>query len=178
MKILNIFYELARQHKRVKGFRYNKAYEKGAGNDSYPLVWVDDPITGQTLSAGVLRYTINVDFLGLPLEQVEDQVAAIQAQAFNTGLSFAERLRSTKALSGFGLDGYNFVSLRNYYDDNAAGYRFTFYVVGPNPVDRCAEDFDEAKVMEGLKVLPDFLTDNPDGCAIFNDKKTLPNFSL
>lgn len=176
MKIVNLFYELARQHKQVKGFRYGKSYEKGAGNDIYPLTWLDDPILGQSLNDNVVRFTVNVDFLGIPQDDAD--VLAVQSAAYLVGLSFKERIREISTATGFNVNAFSFVSLRDYYDDKAAGYRFTYTLVAPNPSNLCAEYFDPEKQLEKTKPLPDFSTENPNGCAVFNDKKGLPNFSI
>lgn len=176
MQIVNFFYELARQHKRIKGFNYDKSYDKGAGNDAYPLVWLDDPIYGQSVGTNVVQYTCNVDFLGLPKDEAE--VPTVQAEAFLVGLTFAEKIKLIRNVTGFSVERFNFISLRDYYDDNAAGFRFTFTINQANPVDRCAEDFDPEKQFNKIDALPDFKTDNPDGCAVFSDKKGLPNFKV
>lgn len=176
MQIVNIFYELARQHKQVKGFRYGKTYEKGAGSDIYPLTWLDDPIAGQSENDATIRYTINVDILGLPTDDLD--VLAVQSAAFLVGLSYKEKIRTINRDTNLNVKGFTFVSLRDYYDDNAAGYRFTYTLIGPNPSNLCAEYFDPDKQLDKTQPLPDFKTDNPNGCAVFNDKKGLPNFSV
>ena len=40
------------------------------------------------------------------------------------------------------------------------------------------DDFDPDKVFPEREALPCFEVDNPDGCAIFNDKTGLPNFKI
>lgn len=180
MEIVNLFYELAKQAKTVRGFVFGKAYNKGAGNDMYPLVWLDDPITGTSYTnqetGRVIQYTVNVDFLGIP--ETEDDVLAVQSAAFDLGLAFFEKFKQIRPITGVSSSGFTFVSLRNYYDDNAAGYRFTFTLLAANPIDRCAEFFDNGKSFPTRKDLPDFLTDNPDGCAIFQDGNSLPSFKI
>lgn len=173
MQIVNLFYELARQHKLINGFYYGKAYNKGAGNAVYPLVWVDDPISGRRINQ-TLQYTVNVDVLGLPSNDTE--ILSIQQEAFIVGLTMEEKLKKEKP--GFYPDGISFIGLSDYYDDNAAGFRFTFTLTQALPVDRCNEDFDPEKELLGAGSLPDFNTDHPQGCAIFKDKKGLPNFIL
>lgn len=179
MQVVNFFYELARQHKRIKGFYYGKSYEKGAANDNYPLMWLDDPIYGNAIGpdgSNPLAYTCNVDILGIPANNTE--VLAVQSEAFTVGLTLAEKIKQTRKVTGFYIGSYSFVSLRDYYDDNAAGYRFTYRILQANPVDRCNEDFDPNKQLPRPDTLPDFNTDNPDGCAIFNNKSGLPNFKI
>lgn len=178
MQIVNLFYEIARQHKLVKGFRYGKTYEKGAGSDIYPLVWLDDPILGQSVNDATIRYTVNVDVLGIPKDDAD--VVAVQSAAQLAGLSFNEKIKEMNRRQEISnrTESFTFVTLRNYYDDDAAGMRFTFSIIGPNPSNLCADYFDPDKQLEKLKTLPDFKTDNPNGCAIFNDKSGLPNFEV
>lgn len=175
MQIVNFFYELARQHKRLKGFIYGKGYEKGAANEAYPLLWLDDPVYGQSVNQAV-QYTVNADILGIPKNN--ESVLEVQTAAFNVGLSIAERIKQTRAHTGYSLNGFSFVSLRDYYDNNAAGIRFTYTILQANPADRCADDFDPAKEFPEAGALPDFKVDNPDGCAIFSDKSGLPDFKI
>lgn len=176
MQIVNLFYELARQHLHIKGFRYGKAYEKGAGSDVYPLAWLDDPLNGQSLNDATIRHIVSVDFLGIPKNDAD--VLAVQSAAYLAGLSFKERIRELKNETKINVEGFGYITLRNYYDDNAAGCRFTYTLVGKNPINRCTEYFDPAKQLEVGKPLPDFNTENPNGCAVFNDKKGLPNFKI
>ena len=177
MQIVNFFYELARQHDQVRGFRYGKPGDKGAGRDAYPLVWVDDPILGQQTGTGAtIQYTTNVDFLGIPAN--ESEVPAVQAAALLMGLDFVEKIRQTRSTSGFSTERFSFITLRQYYDDNAAGVRFTFAVNQANPVNRCAENFDPEKQFPSVQALPVFDVDAADGCAVFTDKKGLPNFTV
>jgi hypothetical protein len=175
MQIVDLFYELARQHKLIRGFYYGKAYEKGAANEAYPLLWLDDPIYGQSVNQAV-QYTVNVDILGIPKD--EKDTVNVQTEAFNTGLSIVEKIRQSRIQTGYSVGAFNFVSLRDYYDDNAAGFRFTYTVIHANPVNRCAEDFDPSKQFGKADALPHFEVDNPEGCAVFNDKPGLPDFKI
>ena len=175
MQIVDLFYQLARQHRRLNGFYYGKSYEKGAANEAHPLLWLDDPIYGQRVRQ-TLVYTCNVDILGIPKD--DSDVPAVQAAAFEVGLSLAEQIEKTRPVTGFHVDGFSFTSLRDYYDNAAAGYRFTYTVVHVNPVDRCADDFDPNKEFSKASPLPDFTVETPEGCAVFADKPGLPNFKL
>lgn len=177
MQIVNFFYELARQHAKIKGFKYGKPSDKGAGNDKYPLVWVDDPILGRSTGTGAtLQYTVNVDILGLPAN--DPDVGEVQGEAFLVGLDFTEKTKRDRPTTGFSLDGFSFITLRQYYDDDAAGIRFTFVINQANPVNRCADDFDPDKQIGAISPLPTFYVDDADGCAVFTDKTGLPNFKV
>jgi len=175
MQVVNFFYSLARQHALIRGFKYGKPSDKGAGNDKYPLVWLDDPILGQSTGSGAtLAYTVNVDILGLT--ENEEQVTDVQAEALLTGLDFVERIKQLRNSTGFSVSRFSFITVRKYYDDNAAGVRFTFGINQANPVDRCAENFNPDKQLTTAQALPVFDVDAADGCAVFTDKKGLPNF--
>lgn len=176
MEIVNLFYELARQHKDIKGFRYGKGYEKGAGKDVYPLTWVDDPVTGQGQADNVIRYLVNVDILGIP--KSDKEVLPIQSKAFNVGLSYREQIKVMTPVTGLRVESMSFISLRDYYDDKAAGYRFSYTVIGANPLDRCEINYDPNKELTKDQPLPEYDTKNANGCAVFNDKTGLPNFDV
>lgn len=165
---------MARQHIKVKAFNYGKPYEKGAGTSPYPLTWVDDPISGQLPTEAVMRYQVNVDVLGQP--STESEVAAIQGEALLVGLSYMYRIKNE--FKRFRVEALTWLTLRDYYDDKAAGVRFTFTIVTNNPLNICDPAYDPAKQFPTEQPLPDFKTDNPQGCAIFNDTGALPNFTV
>lgn len=176
MQIVNFFYELARTNKRIKGFAYGRAGGKGAGTEAFPLLWLDDPIYGEAVAKNALRFTCNVDILGIPVQPSE--IPTVQDAAFNTGLSLCERIKVIGAITNITIDSLSFVSVSEYTDNDAAGYRFTFRLTAVNPADICADDYDPTKQFPKSEDLPNFLTDNPEGCAVFTAKSGLPNFKI
>lgn len=173
MQIVNLWYELARQNKVVKGFVYGRKVNEGAGNEIFPLTHLDDPILGTSVG-DTIRYTCNVDITGIP--DAGATVQDVQAAAFMVGLSYWQKIKDTKG--AFRVEGYTFITISEYYDNDAAGLRFTFQIIAANPVNRCEEYFDPAKQFPTVDALPDFKTDAPDGCAVFSEKGGLPNFTL
>jgi hypothetical protein len=179
MQIVDFYYLIARENLRINSFTYGKAYRKGSGTDRYPLLWLDDPIYGQTLALNqfnALSWTVNVDILGIPSN--EDDVMAVQAAAFLVGIGIPERAKVIYKTTGVAITGYKFISLRDYYDDKAAGYRFTYTLSIANPVDLCANDYNPDKVFSVPSPLPAFIVDNPQGCATFAGRTGLPDFSV
>ena len=173
MHVVNVFYEIARQYKPLRSFRYGSPSGKGAGNDAYPMMWVDDPIRGATNGGtNLLRFTVNVDFLGIP--QNDKEVLSVQQEAFKAGILCADQINkqfdSSKVMRRdvTKVVDYSFITLREYYDDNAAGVRFTYIVETVNPADLCADEFDKNKTFNKNKVLPDMTINNSAGCALFN----------
>lgn len=174
MQVVNIFYELARTAKGVRGFRYGKRYNKGNGLDPYPLVWVDDPVLIQTASDSTQSYTVNVDILDCKTDA--STVLGIQTWAELLALAFRERF--LEELGGYSFERLSMVSLSEYVGDNAAGMRCTFILVGAYPIDRCEEFFDPDKQLTIESPLPEFETKMADGCAVFSDADKLPRFRL
>lgn len=179
MQIVDFFYNIAQQNLRIKSFRYGRQAAKGAGSDAYPMMWLDDPISGGVAregNLGALQYTVNLDVLGIPTD--DDDVPIVQAAAFLIALGVPERAKVIYKTAGITFVSFNFISVREYYDDKAAGYRFTYVLSAASPVDRCADDYDPTKVFTNVSPLPSFSTDAPDGCAVFSDHVGLPNFSV
>lgn len=179
MQIVDYFYQLAREHKRINAFYYGKAYEKGAGDTVYPCMWLDDPLNG-SLAPGPevgkgLRWNVNLDILGLPKTLT---VPEVQDAAFSIGLGIVEYSKKIRPQTHVTVESANFISLRDYYDDNAAGWRFSYTLLQINPVNKCAPDWDPDKQFTPTSPLPEFLVANPQGCAIFATKKGLPDFSV
>lgn len=177
--IVDLFYNLARQHNRVRAFFYNSDAKKGYGNEAHPLVWLDDPIYGVTISGtnsvpNVLRYTINFDILDIPEDEIG--VKRVQDECFIIGLDMIEKIRkdSRKSRTSFSFVSFSFITLRNYYDNNAAGVRFTLYLDHVNPANLCANDFDPSKEFDENDPLYKFDVSGAQGCAVFMDKYGLP----
>lgn len=182
MEIVNFFYELARMCIPVKSFGYGRSNAKGDGNRAYPLVWLDDPIlfssNTQSMPANSTGdFTVNLDFLGIPdANNPAKSVATIQQQMLTIGLLFVEYIRAMKHEPRYSLIKWNAISVSEYYDDNAAGWRFTLIMTRAIPLIICDVPlaFNPSKVFTTDKPLPNFVIDSPDGCAVFNDKEGLP----
>ena len=178
MYVHDLVYNLAREHKAVKGYYYGRAELKGAGTDRYPLVWLNDPVSGTNVNGReILRLNANVDILGIPANEAD--VARVQHLAFFIGIEFAEQIRKTSTPKGvLNTMSYDWITLSNYTDDKAAGVRFTFHLDALNPINLCADMFDPAKQFEEREGLLNFKTDDPTGCAVFGKSGVLPNFEL
>lgn len=174
MQIVDLFYQLAKEHIKINSFFYGKAYEKGAGEESHPCVWLDDPVAFDGVTESVVQWTVNLDILGIPANASE--VIGVQSAALDVGLEFIEKIRAIRANTGFSIVKYSGITLRDYYDNNAAGMRFTFSLSEANPVNRCVNPFDPNKGFVNPSYLPNFATDNAQGCAVFTDKTSLPSF--
>lgn len=176
--IVDVLYELAKQHLSIKSFVYDSVNEIGNGSELYPLFWLEDPVLLNSMAANIITVDFNFSITEIPANNSE--VKGIQDRCFRTGLAIIEKLREIKNISALTVVNFSAVSLRRYYDNNAAGYRFSVTVNRVNPQNLCTldEEFDPNKEFPKLDNLPKFDTDNKDGCAIFSDKMGLPKFDL
>ncbi len=173
--ILNIFRQQARQHKTIKAFYYNRNYELGSGNETHPLFWLEDPITGRNQD-NVFTNSVNFSILFLP--STEESVQHLQNLAFSIGLNIIERIKKDRA-SGITIrPDWTYTTLRNYYDNNACGCRFSVNFTQVNMQNLCLidEQFDVDGVFGEEKPLNDFDVSPLGSCDVFAHK--LPDFDI
>ena len=175
--IVDTLYELAKQHLHIKSFVYDAVNEIGNGSELYPLFWLEDPILLNS-NGNMIRADFNFSITEIPNNNSE--VKGIQDRCFATGLAIIEMLKKLKDKTNISIVDFSAVSLRRYYDNNSAGYRFSVTANRVNPQNLCQlhQEFDPNKEFPKLKSLPSFDTDNKNGCAIFADKPVLPKFDL
>ena len=174
--IIDIFYTQARQHKSLKAFYYNRNYELGSGKDLYPLLWLEDPLTGHN-RGNVFSNSVNFSVLLLP--DKEHSVAGLQSLAFSIGLNIIERIKKHGNDLGISVQpDWSYLTLSNYYDDNACGCRFSVNFTQANMQNLCLidEQFDADKQFEEAGALKSFDVSPANTCEVFTDK--FPVFDL
>lgn len=174
--IINIFNTQAREHKSLKAFYYGRNYELGSGKDLYPLLWLEDPLTGYN-RGNVFSNSVNFSVLLLP--DKEHSVAELQSFAFSIGLNIIERIKKHGNELGISVQpDWNYLTLSNYYDDNACGCRFSVNFTQANMQNLCLidEQFDTDKQFEEASVLKSFDVSPANTCEVFSDK--FPVFDL
>ena len=196
--IIRTFYNIAREHKLVRQFKYDRLSKgSGIGEENHPLVFLEDPIYvgDSTLSDGSVRCTVNFDVVMTPQALENFNVKQLspeecQTIAHSIALNFVAKLKdistnyeeydeneyntSIKVLS------YSFITLRNWYDNNAAGVRCTMVITVDNPISYCdlEEHFDDSKEFDLGELLQPINTEDAAGCSdvVFDYK--LPKFTL
>lgn len=174
--IIDIFKQQARQHKAVKAFYYNRNYELGSGKDIYPLLWLEDPITGRNHNN---TFTGSVNFSMLFLPDDGRTVAQLQSLAFSIGLNIIERIKKHGNELGITIvPDWSYLTLSDYYDDNTCGCRFSVNFTQANMQDLCLieEQFDPEKEFGSSNPLGDFDLSPANNCEVFTRK--LPQFDL
>ena len=194
-KIVNVFYQLAKAHKLIRSFRYDRVSKgAGIGEESLPQFFLEDPIyiSNGTTSGGSVEAMVNFDIIMAPqafenynvkqlTEQECENVAA--AIAFN----IISRIRNiSKYHEDYGniefdrltVLNYSLTTLRYWYDNKASGVRVTLNLSMPNPLEFCdvEEHFNDDKEFAMDKLLSDIPTDNAEGCVNFGFK--LSNFKI
>lgn len=174
-EIIDIFRKQAREHKTIKSFYYNRNYEIGSGNDKYPLFWLEDPITGKNES-NIFTNSVNFAILFVPKDI--QTIQELQNLAFSIGLNIIERIKANTNSPISILPNWTYLTLRNYYDDNAAGCRFSVNFTQRNMQNLCLidEQFDNNKEFDKNEPLKDFTIDPASKCETFVNK--FPVFDL
>lgn len=173
--IIEMFRRQAREHKTIRSFYYNRNYEIGSGNELHPLLWLEDPLTGRN-HANTFTNTANFSILFIPKD--DSEVANFQNMAFSIGLNMLERIKQHDTLPVSILPSWTYLTLRNYYDNNACGCRFTVEFVQRNMQNLCLieEQFDNEKDFEETNLLNSFEVKTSNACETFVNK--LPVFDL
>lgn len=173
--IIEMFRRQAREHKTICSFYYNRNYEMGSGNEAHPLFWLEDPLAGRN-SGNTFTNTVNFSVLFIPKDDAE--VANLQNMAFSIGLNILERIKYDDTVPISVLPSWSYLTLRNYYDNNACGCRFTVELVQRNMQNLCLieEQFDSKNEFATSKPLNHFELKTSDTCETFVNK--LPVFDL
>lgn len=174
--IINIFRQQAKEHKLIRAFYYNRNYELGSGKDMYPLFWLEDPVRGYNKDNTFLN---SVDFSILFLPSTEESVSHLQNLAFSTGLNIIERIKKHGNTLGISiLTNWDYMTVRDYYDDNAAGCRFSVTFTQMNMQNLCLidEQFDPEKEFDKHSPIKEFDITPANNCEVFTNK--FPDFDL
>lgn len=153
--IIALFRNQAREHKAIQSFHYNRSYELGSGNEQHPVFWLEDPIIGRN-QQNVFTNTVNFSILFIP--KVDTDIVNFQNQSFSIGLNILERIKMDENIAVTVLPTWTYLTLRNYYDDNACGCRFSVELIQRNMQDLCLieEQFDVDKELKTKAILNDF----------------------
>ncbi len=173
--IIEMFRRQAREHKTIRSFYYNRNYELGSGNEAHPLFWLEDPLMGRN-NANTFANTVNFSILFIPKDDME--IANLQNMAFSIGLNILERIKHDETISVSIVPSWSCLTLRNYYDNNACGCRFTVELIQRNMQNLCLieEQFDCEKEFEVSKPLNNFDVKTSGTFETFVNK--LPVFDL
>lgn len=173
--IIEVFRTQARQHKTIRSFYYNRNYEIGSGNEPHPLFWLEDPISGRN-QQNTFTNSINFSILFVPSQG--DDVQALQNLAFSIGLNILERIKHNNQSPVSVLPTWTYLTLRDYYDNNTCGCRFSVELVHRNMQNLCLidEQFDSDKEFDSNQPLRNFDVSVANSCETFVNK--LPVFDI
>lgn len=193
--IINTFYLLSKEHKLIRSFKYDRISKgAGIGEELYPQCFLEDPIYigDSTLNNGSVICQVSFDIVMIPqafenYDKKQLTVEDCQSIAHEIALSYIARMRNMsinydeyegKDYAEIKPLSWNFITLRNWYDNRAAGIRCTLNLSLNNPINICdvEENFDENKEFNLDKLLSDVNTDDAESCVSFGYK--LPQFKL
>lgn len=185
--IINTFYDLAKQHKLIRSFGYDRVSKNmGSGEQLYPRFLLEDPIyiNDSTPTTGQVICNINFDITCLPhafsnfnVEQLTEEEC--QNVCHQIALNMVAKLRANNlewdTRNGIEVLDYSFMTLRHWGDDDASGIRCSMKIAVDNDINFCDldEHFDSEKEFDLGKLLNDIDTDNATGCVTFDYKLPL-----
>lgn len=170
--IINTFKELARTHKLIKSFYYDKTYEMGEGNEYHPMFWLEEPIYGANNGKEGEGFYVTVSFCILLIPNEDMGVQRCQELALSCGLNIIEKLKRDEDAEVSVKSDWTWLTLSDYTDNNSNGVRFTVNLYIPNISNYCLldEHFDEDKEFEEKEPLNDFTVNPNSKCEVFTHK--------
>ena len=187
--IVNLFYKLSEKHKLIRSFKYDRLSKgAGVGDEMMPHVFLEDPLYfgNATTNSGTIPVTVNFNIVVTPqlLENwgIYPSTEVGQNLCHSIALNFIARLRQMIKNGDIsyvtGIDSWNFITLKHWYDNDADGVRCTLVIEVKNDINYCdiEEHFDEEKEFNLQQYLPDIKTDDASGCVVFSSK--LPKFNI
>ena len=196
--IIRTFYNISKEHKLIRGFKYDRLSKSaGVGEDNHPLCFLEDPIyvADSTLSDGSVRCTVNFNIIMTPqaFENYNTRQLSVeecQTVAHAIALNYVAKIKDIEKHyeeyddeeynTSMKVISYSFVTLRNWYDDNAAGVRCTMVITVDNPINYCdlEEHFDPNKEFNLGELLQPINTDDAQGCIDTVWDYKLPTINL
>lgn len=186
--IVKTFYDLAREHKLVRSFKYDRLSKgMGIGSEAMPHVFLEDPLFfGETdITTGVVPVTINFNVVITPqlLQNYGVYPSTEQGQSLCESIAknFIARIRQFISVGDEtlkGVVGWNIMTLKHWSDNDCDGVRVTLVLNVKNDINFCDVDahFDPDKEFKIEEPLDDIDTKGAEGCEVFSDKK-LPKFN-
>lgn len=182
-ELIKLFYNLSKTNKLIRGFKYDKLTNAaGVGSDFYPLCFLEEPIyiNNSKVADNTTTLTVNFDIVLLPqalqnFDIKQPTHEGLESIAYEVALSYMGRITNLyndwlkdeeNEYQPFKVVSYNFITLRNWYDDNATGIRCTVILEVKNELNLCLVDelFDDNKELPFDELLPNIDTSDAEGC--------------
>lgn len=144
LQLIKLQKAILQAHQQVESVGEGEGVDRSAsGNVAYPSAWIEAPYNFEGLGRALLNYRFAVLILDRPSQDDSDKLQAINKTSL-IGLAFLERLKS-ELQERFGaelVEPWDAVSLEDFGDDSAAGWRFEFQIKAKAPIDQCGGPFD------------------------------------
>jgi hypothetical protein len=171
-QIYKLFRERARRHLLIKSFHYTRTYNLGSGKDFYPAFVLEQDLYGKNGGQNGNYITNTCNFSILIVPKKNERVIWLQSLAFSAGLNIIESIKQDKECEFYIQPDWSYISLVDYYDDNAVGCRFSLNIISKNLEDLCflPEHFNDNKDFEKSIGINDFDINPQNGCEIYTNK--------
>ena len=196
--IIRTFYNISKEHNLIRQFKYDRLSKgSGIGEENHPLCFLEDPIyvADSSLTDGSVRCTVTFDIVMIPqafenYNMKQLSVEECQTIAHAIALNYVAKLKDMninhenydeeKYNTSIHVLEYNFMTLRHWFDNDAAGVRCTMEITCDNPINYCdlEEHFNPEKEFDLGELLQNIDTDDAAGCSNVTFDYKLPKFTL
>jgi hypothetical protein len=133
---------------------------------------LEEPLFGKNggQSGSIITNQCNFSILLIPKQG--DKIIKMESLAFSAGLNIIESIKQDKECGFYIQPDWSYISLVDYYDDNACGCRFSLNLVSKNMENLCFldEHFNPDKEFDKSVGINDFDVNPETGCEIFTNK--------
>lgn len=176
-KIVNTFYQLAKEHKLIRTFKYDYLSKgSGIGSDKYPLLFLEESIyiNPNNFNEGMVGAVVNFDIeltpqnlQNYPIEEPSPMVC--EQVAYSIAVNMLSKIKADYRNGDnedVDITNYSIITNRKWSDDDAIGVRVTAYLKVRSDINVCnmEEHFDPNKELTAEGLLLDFKTENAVGC--------------
>ena len=118
----------------------------------------DEPYLESSSNEGIMTIEYNIIILS------KEDILTAQDNALHIALDVINRIDNQRDYN-LSVGDYSFIGLADYTDDKAHGVRLSLKLIIPNPIDLCAENFDESKDINAEDTSNDITLSDEDECS-------------
>ena len=154
--LMSTFYK----HIGVQTVKYQieKLINQQPTNRYIEVIIDDEPYLKSTSTEGIMTIEYNIIILS------KEDILTAQDNALHIALDVINIIDNQRDYN-LSVGDYSFIGLSDYTDDKANGVRLTLELVIPNPIDLCAENFDESKDINAEDTSNDITLSDEDECT-------------
>lgn len=154
--LMNIFYK----HIGVQTVKYQseQLINQQPTNRYIEVIIDDSPFLESSSNEGIFTIEYNITILS------KEDILTAQDNTLHIALDVINRIDNQRDYN-LSVGDYSFIGLSVYTDDKAHGVRLSLKLIIPNPIDLCAENFDESKDINAEDTSNDITLSDENECS-------------